>query len=106
LQYILICTLHVLFLFRRVNALSEDLDNVKAGCGGSTSIAVRPETRHGRSNTLGGVETRLANLETNVDHILEILTQMNQRQGTVVTLFQEFNICLSMRFYHNQCTFK
>ena len=69
-----------------MNALSEDLDNVKAGCGAGTSIAVRPDTRHGRASMLGGVETRLANLETNVVHILEILTQMNQRQGMFIVL--------------------
>ena len=78
-----------------MTTLSEDIDNVRSTGSIPSITAARPETRHGArpnqaaltlGSTVGGMEARLATLETNVDHILEILTQMNQRQGLYIRI--------------------
>lgn len=78
-----------------MTTLSEDIDNVRSTGSIPSFTAARPETRHGArpnqaaltlGSTVGGMEARLATLETNVDHILEILTQMNQRQGLYIRI--------------------
>ena len=78
-------------IISKLDAVSEEIDHIKSGgtdhdpSSHRKSIAERPDTRGGRvRNVTNALENRLATLEYNMQHVLEILIQQNQNQAAIL----------------------
>ena len=65
----------------RVTILTENFDNFNGKSIFNNQSTIRPETRQNNRNPVPSIETKIAGLDRNIDHILQLLTQMNERQG-------------------------